>query len=685
MTAAALPLQVSRRRIELWSVLAVIGLTVVSMGLGLVVRSTVQDDTRRIEQGGLSVDIPARWIVATQAGDALLSVRDPLDPDLRYVVERYDPAGLAVDDAARARLTEQTALLEGYGLVEEGAGTIGGVATHRLRYTFTDSASSPPTVVEAVEDHFASGPQIVVVRLEAPQAGFEAALGRYERFREQVAASLGKAVVRGPRTIASVGAGLAVVARPGVPVAATRLAATTGEMVAATVEVQQLGIDNDPTSVVGLGSGTILSADGLILTNAHVAMPSAAGLNIYDHDPTPVRDPAGLVIAIVDSEDLPPVQRYRARVVAADGYLDAALIQIDRNLDGSPIAPGQLHLPTIALGDSDALRVGDKLTVVGFPGIGGNTISLSSGEVSGFLGDDRIGSRAWLKTSAIVSHGNSGGLAADAEGRIVGIPTRGREDVGGYSLVRPITLLKPMIDAARAGSPSLDSRYVVPATGREQMVFNTWAESVDGCTPASPKTSYPGGTRAIFALFTHANMAAGEDVVLQWRLDGDVIVRSGSRISSDAATGGCFTVFVYHDRGLPDGRYRVDLFVGPKLVAAASAETTVGAASDASGASLTGRVVDVDSRQPLSGAVVFALVEGTNPEAWFRAPSADKIAAFATTDASGRFQVDGLKAGSVYPVVVVADEYVATGGTIGPLRPGQNNLSDDITLVRSGP
>ena len=685
MTAAAPALGASRRRIELWSVLAVIALTVVSIGLGLVLRSTVVDESRRIDQDGLSVDIPAGWIVAAKAGDALLSVRDPLDPDLRYVVERYDPAGLAVDDAARARLADQVALLEGYGLVEDGAGTIGSVATHRIRYTFTDARSSPPTVVEAVEDHFAAGPQVVVVRLEAPQAGFDAAVGRYERFREQVAASLGQADAGGPRRIATVGAGLAAVFRPGAPPSATAPAATAAEMVAATVEVQMLAVANDPTSVVGLGSGTILSADGLILTNAHVAMPSAAGLNIYDQDPTPVIDPAGLVIAVVDHEDQPPVPRYLARVVAADGYLDAALILVDRNLDGSPVAAGSLRLPTIAVGDSDALRVGDKLTVVGFPGIGGNTISLSSGEASGFLGDDRIGARAWIKTSAIVSHGNSGGLAADAAGTIVGIPTRGREDVGGYSLVRPIALIKPMIDAARAGNPSLDSRYVVPSTGREQIVFNTWAESVDGCTATTPKKSYPSGTRAIFALFKHSNMAAGEDVVLQWRLDGEVIVRSGSRMDSDAGAGGCLSVFVYHDRGLPDGRYRVDMFVGPKLLAAASAETTVGATTDASGASLAGRVVDVDSRQPLDGAVVFALVPGTNGEAWFRAPAADKIVAFATTAANGRFRVDGLNAGSVYPVVVVADEYVATGGSVGPLVPGTNNLSDDIPLVRVGP
>lgn len=689
MTAAAAPaipaLGASRRRIELWSVLAVIALTVLSIGLGLVLRSTVQDQSRRIEQDGLSVEIPAGWIVAAKAGDAVLSVHDPLDPDLRYVVERYDPDGLAVDDAARARLNGQTALLEGFGLVEDGAGTVGGVATERLRYTFTDSTSAPPTVVEAVEDHFASGEQIVVVRLEAPQAGFDAALGRYERFREQVAASLGKAAVVGPRTIATIGKGLAIVARPGGPVSPIALAATAADMVAATVEVQQLAVADDPTSVVALGSGTVLSPDGLILTNAHVAMPSAAGLNIYDHDPTPVRDPAGLVIAIVDSEDRPPVQRYRAKVVAADGYLDAALIQIDRNLDGSPIPVGTLHLPTIAIGDSDALRVGDKLTVVGFPGIGGDTISLSSGGVSGFLGDERIGSRAWIKTDAIVSHGNSGGLAANGAGQIVGIPTRAMEDVGGYSQVRPIALVRPMLDAVRTGHPSTASRFVVPATGREQVVFDTWTAGASGCTASAPKTSYPSGTREILALFNQSNMAAAEDVAIQWRLNGDVVLRSGLRISSDAATGGCLKVSLYLDRGLPDGRFRVELFVGPKLLAASSAETTVGSAGASDGASLTGRVVDVDSRKSVAGAVVFLLKEGTDPETWYGAPSEDQVVAFARTDGTGRFRIDGLAAGGVYPAVVAADGYYPTGGTLGPLDPGVNNLTQDITLVRSGP
>ncbi len=270
--------------------------------------------------------------------------------------------------------------------------------------------------------------------------------------------------------------------------------------------------------------------------------------------------------------------------------------------------------------------------------------------MSGFLGDERIGTRAWIKTDAIVSHGNSGGLAANGAGQIVGIPTRAMEDVGGYSQVRPIAL--GQADASTplilAGSPidrQLCYRGAVDRP-RVQVVFNTWTEGVAGCTAKPPKTSYASGTREILALFDESNMAVGEDVVTQWLVNGDVVVRSGLRISSDAATGGCLKVSLYLDRGLPDGRFRVELFIGPKLLAAASAETSVGRAAAPNSANLTGRVVDVDSRVSVDGAVVFLLTQGTDPETWFGAPSEDQVVAFARTDGTGRFRIEGLEAGT---------------------------------------
>jgi S1-C subfamily serine protease len=681
----------SRRRTERWSTAAVVALTTAAILAGLVLRSTVQDGTRRIEAAGRTYDIPARWVVSEPVGDAILSAYDPLDPDQRYVVERYAPGQAALDQAARQRVTDRTTLLSAFTLVDETPAKVGAVDTERLRYTFADSGAAPPVVVEAVDDHFVQGDHVVAVRLEAPQTVFAAAVERYDRFRQQVVDSLSRAARVDPRPVAAVAArfGVAVAAGPMAarPIAAQPaiVAAGPADLIAATVEVQQLSVAGDPTSVVGWGSGTIIGADGLILTNAHVAKPSAAGLAIYDQDPTPVRDPAGLVVAVVEAEDRPPVQRYRASVVAADGYLDAALIKIDRNLDGSPISSGTLRLPTVQVGDSDALRVGDGLTVIGFPGIGGDTISLSSGEVSGFLGDDRIGTRAWIKTDAVVSHGNSGGLAADTNGRIVGIPTRGREDVGGYSLVRPIGLVRPLILAAIGGHPTLNSQYVVPGTGTERVTFQTWTDTVDACVPGAKLTEYPQASRQILALFGFTSMVPGEDVITQWRLDDKVVLRGGLRLGSNAASGGCLTFSLYLDRGLPDGRYRLELFVGPSLKAAASAETVVGPRTSESSVSLTGRIVDVDSGQPIGGAVIYLLSPGTDAEAWYGAPSEDQVVAQAVAGNDGQFRVDGLASGTVYPVVVVADGYYPTGGTIGPLNAGASSLAGDISLARIGP
>ncbi len=240
-----------------------------------------------------------------------------------------------------------------------------------------------------------------------------------------------------------------------------------------------------------------------------------------------------------------------------------------------------------------------------------------------------------------------------------------------------------MIDAALRGSGSFASRYVVPGTGGERVSFDTWTNTVSSCQAGSRLSTYPSAARQVLGLFQQAGMAAGEDVVIQWRLDGKVVVRDGLRISTDAASGGCLQVSVYSDRGLPDGRYRVELYVGPALRDAASAETTVGAARSGT-ASLSGRVVDVDSGAPIGGAVIYLLVAGTDPQSWYGAPSEDAVAGFAVTGADGRFRVAGLANGVVYPAVVVANSYFPAGGSIGPLPAGDSTL-DDITLAHIGP
>ncbi|HEY0444495.1 MAG TPA: serine protease, partial [Candidatus Limnocylindrales bacterium] len=617
-------------RVEWQSLVAVILVTVLAVGAGLIVLNRTADQSRRVDRSGINVDVPAAWIVTEPAGDVILSAYDPHDHDLRYTVAGVTAAGRTPQDVAQARIASRRALIPGLAVVEDGAGAIGDVVTHRLRYTFAPPSGGAATLIEAREDYVADANRVLIVGLEAPRGAFSAAQSAFESFARQVVAG------RRPAT-GNIGRPLLTVAtRPAGAVAApaARLAsafggpgptlaapATAADLVSATVQIFDLSDATDPLSATGWGSGTIISADGLVLTNAHVAKPTAGGLAVRELDPTQATDPAALVIAIVEDEAKPAVPRYRATVIAADGYLDAALLRIDKLADGSAL-PANLKLPFLPVGDSDALHVGDKLTVVGFPGIGGDTISLSSGQVSGFIGDSRLGARAWMKTDAVVSQGNSGGLAANAAGELVGLPTRANpNDTGGYSYIRPVAFLKPMVAAALAGHPSLESTYVVAATGNEQMTFDTWSHATESCEGATRLTTYPKGTREIVALFRQTGMAAGEDIVSQWSQNGEVVFRSLMQVGSGSA-GGCVQMGISLDRGLDDGTYRVEVFAGPHLRPMSSAVTTIGAAAAGSAsASVSGRVVDVDSGKPLPNAAIYFLTPGTDPATWLSAPT----------------------------------------------------------------
>jgi S1-C subfamily serine protease len=220
------------------------------------------------------------------------------------------------------------------------------------------------------------------------------------------------------------------------------------------------------------GSGTFISSDGLILTNAHVVLPD----KYFKVD--------ALTIAPTTNPDEKPEPLYFANVVQADASLDLAVLKITSDLAGNPVDPAKLNFPFVQMGDSDQLSLGDKLTILGYPGIGGDTITLTSGEVAGFTGESNYGNRAFIKTSATIAGGNSGGLAADDAGNLVGIPTQlgsGSESgivdcrtladtngdgvvdsndscipTGGFiNSLRPIKLALPLIEAAKRGEENI--------------------------------------------------------------------------------------------------------------------------------------------------------------------------------------------------------------------------------------
>jgi S1-C subfamily serine protease len=221
------------------------------------------------------------------------------------------------------------------------------------------------------------------------------------------------------------------------------------------------------------GSGSILTKDGLILTNAHVVLPDAT---------LPVD---ALLVSIEVNQDKPPQAVYYAEVLQADYQLDLAVIQITTDIDHKPIDRSKLNLPVVPVGNSDSLNLGDGLTILGFPSIGGETVTLTKGEVSGFSTQKPYGDRAYIKTSAVITGGNRGGMAVDGQGALVGIPTmmgsgENSADVvdcryladtngdgnidsrdmcvpaGGFiNALRPINLAVPMVDAAKRGEKKI--------------------------------------------------------------------------------------------------------------------------------------------------------------------------------------------------------------------------------------
>lgn len=145
----------------------------------------------------------------------------------------------------------------------------------------------------------------------------------------------------------------------------------------------------------GIGAGTIWSADGLIVTNAHVV--EAGG-----------RVSAGLTVALPDGRELP------ARVLAVDRGSDLAAIKADAH-----------GLATVRRGDSQALAAGEIVIAFGFPygvdyGATAGTV-IESGSAAVEVGSRRR--RALVAASLHLRPGHSGGPMVDAQGRLIGINT----------------------------------------------------------------------------------------------------------------------------------------------------------------------------------------------------------------------------------------------------------------------
>ncbi|MCQ3935532.1 MAG: hypothetical protein DPW18_00660 [Chloroflexi bacterium] len=473
--------------------------------------------------------------------------------------------------------------------------------------------------------------------------------------------------------------------------------ANRARLISATVQI--LGLFNQNGELVPgyVGSGTILTPTGLILTNAHVASPASQG----DAE----NEPDALGISIIVSEDKPAVPSYMAQVLAVDGFLDLAVIQITSTVNGTAVDPNTLNLPYVEMGNSDNVHVGDSINIFGFPSIGGNTITFTKGTISGFSSEDQLGDRAWIKTDATISGGNSGGLAADNNGNIIGVPTiaaasrdsetsdcRLVQDTNGDGVVdqndscvpiggflngiRPVNLAMPLIQAAQAGrqytSPySLPGVVSQPGSGNEAASDFVWLDT----SPSTPQKcewtestvgSYPAGPLCITSGFAYSGMTNGEVLVEYWYKDGQKVAEYSYAWEWDEQ--GLFGTYLPNEGNpLPGGTYRVELYAGePLRLIGSSQEVVVGGGgtteqpTQPSGDTITlfGIVYDASTNNPISGAYVFVLTPGTTYEQWRNENFAEKyINTYLQTGADGSYAITGIPRNTQFTVVYSAQGY----------------------------
>jgi S1-C subfamily serine protease len=195
-----------------------------------------------------------------------------------------------------------------------------------------------------------------------------------------------------------------------------------------TITSSSSGSNFNPFSIpeTGVGSGFIYAQDGHILTNNHV-----------------VEGADSLTVTLKDGTELP------ARVLATDPDHDLAIVKIDRT-----------GLPTVALGDSGSLQVGQLLIAIGSP-LGQFTDSVTSGILSatGRSIDVRDPSTRetrhltdLLQTDAAINPGNSGGPLLDANGRAIGINTATASSAEGIGFAIPINAAKALVDQVGSGT-----------------------------------------------------------------------------------------------------------------------------------------------------------------------------------------------------------------------------------------
>jgi hypothetical protein len=167
------------------------------------------------------------------------------------------------------------------------------------------------------------------------------------------------------------------------------------------------------------GSGTIITEDGVILTNSHIIPQDEEYINV---------DEKGCIVILPDPTTGQPREMYWATPIVlpeiSDAY-DLAYLYIQEvyydEETGEPVGTYPNTFPSFDDSNrcvDESVKLGEKVTIFGYPSLsGGLSLTVTDGLVSSFPGDGLI------VTSAKISEGNSGGLAVDEHGCMIGVPS----------------------------------------------------------------------------------------------------------------------------------------------------------------------------------------------------------------------------------------------------------------------
>jgi Do/DeqQ family serine protease len=227
---------------------------------------------------------------------------------------------------------------------------------------------------------------------------------------------------------------------------------------------QMFGMGVPPSRVEGsLGSGVIVRADGIIITNNHV-----------------IQGGQEITVALSDRREFP------AKVLLVDPRGDLAVLKID---------VGSERLPVMPIDDSDEAQVGDLVLAIGDPFGVGQTVTNGIISALNRAADPQGGPMTYIQTDAAINPGNSGGALVDMDGDLIGVNSFIVSRSGGSAGVGfaiPAAMVRRVVEAAAGGGNVLVRSWL---GARTQPVTPDIARSLGLDTPQGALVAdiWPGG------------------------------------------------------------------------------------------------------------------------------------------------------------------------------------------------